>query len=519
MNPLYTLLLIPVWCILLIIEFRRFAKINLFMRALALTAALIALAMIMIYSGTDRLLPVAKQNLPISTNDYSKTGLNKIGWADEIKLGDSLVVRGEYVNNLSVPISVYLTGFGLKFDSCIIRPGKTLRFALKTVPKITGHFTYSFKTSVSDDLKEVGAVPVEVTANDPLHILILNSSPSFENRYLKDWLSVNKNAVAMLSLTSAANYQSAFQNIAVTPLRVVNSALLTRFDLLIIDVEALKNLTASEFQALTHAVTEQGLGLIIQQDSLTHNHTAINLHLSVLQKIARQADTLSRIYIQGAYISAEKIPLLPLVLTATKNAQPLLLNDEHEILANLIALGRGKIIQTVIDHSYSWLLRGEKSDYAYLWSTLLNAVSRKKSTVANWVIETRFPRKDAPVLIHFITPSVAFPEIRIDQDAISMRQNEDLQQIWSGTYWPKKTGWNQLLAKHETSRWFYVYSGTDWLLPDALLKQYETTILKNHVEKGQIRNPLPLFIYYLIFILSLTYLWLEQKFRKDQPVP
>ena len=149
------------------------------MRALALTAALIALAMIMIYSGTDRLLPVAKQNLTISTNDYSKTGLNKIGWADEIKLGDSLVVRGEYVNNLSIPISVYLTGFGLKFDSCIIRPGKTLRFALKTVPKITGHFTYSFKTSVSDDLKEVGAVPVEVTANDPLHILILNSSPSF----------------------------------------------------------------------------------------------------------------------------------------------------------------------------------------------------------------------------------------------------------------------------------------------------------------------------------------------------
>ena len=515
MDPLYTLLLIPVWCILLIIEFRKTAKANRFMRALALTAAILSLAMILIFSGTGRLLPAAIQNSPISTNKGSRTGLIKIGWADEINLGDSLIIRGEYVNGLSLPVGLYLTGFGLKLDSCIVRPGSTLRFTLKTVPKITGHFTYTVKTNTSGDYKLIGTVPVQVAALDPLHILIVNSSPSFENKYLKDWLSINKNSVAMLSLSSAANYQTAYQNMAVTPLRTVNSLLLTQFDLLIIDVQALKNLTAPEFQALTQAITGQGLGLIIQQDSMTNYRTAANLHLSGLQKIVGLADTLSRINIDGAYTSAEKMSLLPVVLSATKNAQTLVLNQRHEILANLIALGKGKIIQTVIDHSYFWLLRGEKSDYAYLWSTLLNNVSKKKTNLARLTIETRFPREDLPVLIHFITPLSTIPGIRIDQDPISMRQNEDLQHIWSGTYWPRKTGWFQLLAGHETSHWFYVYSTSDWSLPDIFSKQQETTGYVKHLEKNKTDKPFPLVIIFLIFIISLAYLWLEQKFDKQ----
>ncbi len=514
MNPLYAILLIPVWSILMIIEFRRAAAANRLMRVVALTAALISLALILVNSRTGRLLPEIRQKSAISLNDDNKTGLTKIGWADEISLGDSLVVKGEYVNRLSQPTPLYLVGFGSKVDSIIVKPGKTGRFTLKTVPRITGHFTYALKTSEAGDLKEIGAVPVDVTSSNPLHILILNSSPSFENRYLKDWLSINNNSVAILTLNSTANYLLAFQNMAVTPLKVVNSALLARFDLLVIDVLALKNLTAPEFQALSHAISEQGMGVIIQQDTLMNNFTAAALHLSGLKKAASQADTLSTINIAGAYTLVGKLPLLPIVVTPAKNAQPLLLNQGNEILANLIARGKGRIVQTVIDHSYSWLLRGEKSDYSYLWSALLNAVSRKKTTVANWKIETRFPRKDAPMLIHYITPSATIPEIRIEQDAISMRQNEDLQQIWSGTFWPKKTGWNQLLAKHETSHWFYVYSGTDWSLTDILPKQQETAGYENPLGKNQ--TPPPLFIDFIIFISSLTYLWLEQKLYKQK---
>lgn len=513
MNPLYALLLIPVWCILLIIEFRRSVKANRYLRALSITAALLSVALILVFSRSGRLLPAAKPSPPISSDNGRRTGLNKIGWADDIRLGDSLILRGEYANRLSQPVSLYLTGFGSKVDSCIVKPGTVLRFTLKTLPKITGHFAYALKTNIAGDLKEIGTVPIEVSAGQPLRILIVNSSPSFENRYLKDWLSINANSVAMVSLNSAANYQSVYQNMAATPVRVVSSQLLTRFDLLITDDKALKSLTAPEFQALIHAITEQGLGLVIQQDSVTHNHAASMLHLSGLQKIKSQADTLSIITMGGVYKSAGKLPLLPMVLAVTKNAQPLILNQRHEILANIIALGKGKIIQTVIDHSYSWLLRGEKSDYSNLWSTLLNNVSRKKTTVAKLMVETRFPRQNAPVLLHLITPSAAIPEISIDHQAISMRQHEDLQQIWSGTYWPRKTGWYQLLSGHETSYWFYVYSGTDWSLPGIRTKKQDSAVYETNQGKNQTK-PFPLFIIFLIFISSLTYLWLEQKFYK-----
>lgn len=512
MNPVYALLLIPVWGILLFIEYRRPVTANLIFRALAITTALTSLSLLLVFSQAYSLLPhKAKTSRVLKSADTNK-GLLKIGWANEISIGDSLIVSGEYVNHLPVPIHIYLSGFGLNLDSCIISPGKISRFTLETLPKITGHFAYHVYIKETVNKEELGVVPVEVSGTDRLHILILNSSPSFENRYLKDWLSMNKNSVAMRSLSSNANYQSTYQNRTAIPLEVISSSLLAQFDLLITDNQELKNLPVSELQVLIHAISEGGLGLIIQEDSLTNTSLTANLHSVPLQKIAMLKDTLSKIKIAKGFHVTEKIPLLPLVLAATKNASPLFLNERDEILSNVAVMGKGKFIQTVINRSYSWLLQGDKSDYSYLWSTLLNTVARKKSAEAKWVIGTRFPRRNTPVSIDFITPSVGIPSISINQDSIRLRESEQIPQIWTGKYWPLKPGWLLLMAGSETSHWFYVYSDLDWLMQDNQSKQYEKAVIENPAKRIQARNPLLLFIYFLAFIVSLTYLWLENKF-------
>ncbi|MBE7171252.1 MAG: hypothetical protein INR73_11720 [Williamsia sp.] len=448
-------------------------------------------------------------------------GIQTISWTKELQEGESMVVQGHCYNPLSTPVRVVLSGYQTGFDSVMINPGNNQPFQLSAVPKLRGKALFSLSVLNQKDTLEQEPLPVEIDTAAPVKILLLSSAPNFETRFLKDWLAKKGYAVEVRTLISTGKQDRLFANTGNLSPNQLNASLLQQTDVLISDPVALNNLRATEQQAIRTAVAAQGLGLIIRADSLlprsfyggffplTQNHDSISKQVPLIIADAIP-DTASWLAEQPLYIRLQP-GSQALVQTASATG----------VVAGSALYGAGKIVLTTIPNSYSWLLAGNNKTYEAYWSLLIKKSLRKKVAPATWSFLPSIPFVDEPVTLQVETESDRPPVYPVSNTGVAYAQNFLLPFAWQALYWPLE-GWQTTGSVADPVHW-YVWGKKNWKGVQAKHKQAITRnyVLQQTSSREQVgvagtssSLPLPKIYFFIIFLFSAGFLWIEKKLSR-----
>ena len=138
--------------------------------------------------------------------------IHSVHWTKKIHTGEYLIVQGMFDNHSPKEVKLFLRGLNTTVDSAVVPANSLHDFELQTVPKLTGRAVYALIAVSGKDTLENEPVPVEVEPVDKLNILMLASSPGFENKFLKTWLSQHGYAITTLTAISKNKYDRQFLN-------------------------------------------------------------------------------------------------------------------------------------------------------------------------------------------------------------------------------------------------------------------------------------------------------------------
>ncbi|AYL94441.1 hypothetical protein [Mucilaginibacter celer] len=444
-----------------------------------------------------------------------KQGVTAVNWNSRIKTGDELKVQGTYKNSSPNKIKLLLEGLGTPLDSAFIKPETTAKFELKNIPKISGKAVYRLLTISGEDTVNSGNIPFRVESATPLKVLMLTSSPDFETRFLKNWLSEKGYAVALRSTISKDKFRTEFINRPAISLENISGAVLDKFDLLIGDLSTLKAISPQNSSALKAAVMQSGFGVIIRADSTAGNSW---LQSSFKTLPSQGRDTLGYpILLRGDQKSLAALTMGQSFIKLQDDIQPLVTNTHGHLLAATSLTGNGKLVYTVINNSFSWALSGNKVDYAKLWSALIQQAARKAPPTESWDVTTDLPSVSSPVDLQLKSTNATIATV--GEADLSPSQNPLLPFEYHYQYRPKTSGW-QLIKAGNATNWWYVYGGNEWQSLRKLKKQTDTRRYSlSHPHTTGVTKPiqkkatiLVSKIYpYILLLLACTFLWAEAK--------
>jgi hypothetical protein len=444
-----------------------------------------------------------------------KQGITAIGWNSRLKTGDDLQVQGNYKNTSPNRVKLLLEGLGTPLDSAFVKPGTTAQFELKNSPKVSGRMVYRLLSIINKDTVDNGSIPFQIDSVAPLKVLMLTSSPDFESRFLKNWLSEKGYAVALRSAISKDRFRTEFINMPDVSLENISNPVISKFDLLIGDLSVLKALPAQSLSALKSAVNQTGFGVIIRADSTTGSSWLQN---SFPTAISNGRDTIAApILLQGNKQALSALTTGQSYIKFQEGARALARNTHGHALAAVALAGNGKLVYTTINNTFSWMLAGNQNDYSRFWSLLIQQAARKTLPAEQWDVTTAIPSVSSPVDLKFQTGNTSIA--MIDGTSLSPNQNPLLPFEYHYQYLPKNTGW-QLIKAGNTAAWWYVYADNEWQSLRRLKKQTDTknysiaNAARPDVTK-QIQKKATILVSkiypYILLLLACTFLWAEAK--------
>ena len=236
-NDIVIGLSLPVLVFLLWKETRRADRSRLGARVIATVMAVASLAAMGITMTHMREAVLASA---AARSDGGGSGFVTADWQRQLQQGQRLAVQGRW---RGPGVKILLTGLGATLDSA----EGVADFVVHTVPAQSGRAVYRLVAVRGADTLEQEDVPVEVEPVRPLKVLVLASSPGFENRFLMNWLAAGGHEVAARISVSKDKYV------------LVNAPGRHAYDVVVADAGVLS-------EALRQEV-EGGLGLVIRVDS------------------------------------------------------------------------------------------------------------------------------------------------------------------------------------------------------------------------------------------------------------
>ncbi|MEX6690811.1 hypothetical protein QTN47_25105 [Danxiaibacter flavus] len=461
----------------------------------------------------DGLLKEEWQQLSASSVEFHPSpvpfGIIDAHWNKNVTNGSPLVIQGTFNNNSSQTVRIALEGFGKVLDTVELSPQKRATFELKTVPLQRGKAVLALRfVNGKDTVRE--PVPFEVIGSGRLRVLVLASAPGFENRFLTNWLIDNGYTAVTRTTISKNKFQQSFLDTNKINLNSITSSLLNGFDILLADGTALENLTSSELNAVKQHVAENGMGLIIQADTLTNKDA---FYKTAFSFAASNNHNKQSVILRGP--DMEFLPALsieqPLHLKPVANVQTLISDKDNNIFSAASLYGEGKILFSTVPGTYNWMLSGNASDYARYWSVLLeNAVGRKTETISYNI--NGLPLVNEPVNIRAFSEDQ--PQPRSAGQFIAWRQDPVALFKWDGNYWPLKAGWQNV----DGFKW-YAYDSADWKNVQRQRRMNESYEYLSSFKEQSItpenneeeRDAIPALFIWSLFVVCCIFLWIEGK--------
>lgn len=424
-------------------------------------------------------------------------GIVRISIPESILPNRRATISGIY-NNPSEDLKLFLAGPGGKEDSVTFTKDGFQHFELSFLPKKPGQFVYTIAST--GDLS--GRLPIRVQQKKALNILFIMHHPSFETRYLKEFLG-RSHQIVLRYQVSRNRYRHEYVNHEPRKVNRLSYELLSDFDLLIVDVHTLRQLHASETESLQSAISE-GLGV------LTLSSTAGSNEIVPFTFTPYARDT--------AHVFADRtkvvLPAWPLHIQPADGIIPVSKN-KNRILSGYRYQGSGKIGFQLLQETYRLVLQGDSVAYGALWSTLLEKISRSEHGEFAIHQKSKFPLfPDRPLQVQIIS-SGQQPVLLLNGTKLPMKENISIDDLWSGKLWPSEPGWERLTATDSTVLDFYVSEPGEWEsvaitnARDETLKAASSATVER--ERKTVFCAVSRWIFCLVFLLGAGFLWLAPK--------
>ncbi|MCC9167351.1 hypothetical protein [Pontibacter harenae] len=451
-------------------------------------------------------------------------GVAALQWPESVKLGETVQVAGKYKSTENEWL--YLQAAGQVQDSVGLKSDSTLTFQLRYTPKQEGRFTYRILAKKAGAVDTLGQVPVQVQSVKKLEVLLLTSSPSFEFKFLKNYLAEQQHRVAWRSTISKDISQSEWANMPKVSLERVTQKLLQNFDVVITEPEALQSMSATERATLQRAATEEGLG-ILTIASAPVNSRSTSFFTNFQTKRISQQDTRTTHASWSGTTEASTFAT-PYTLVSSSAITGLVEEKGNNLLAGAKQTGWGKVAMSLVPQTFPWQLEGKEQVYASYWATLLTAIAKQEVKEKFWKLTSpQIPQPNKPAVLSFTdytldaaAPPVATVTSLTDSVSISLplAQHPLQGEQFSGTFWPHQTGWHVAQTPDAPPYYFFVQDTASWAFESIQQRQQATQayVARQSIKSAEAtiayqEEQVPLIWFFLLFVLSSGFLWLEEK--------
>ncbi|WP_405223334.1 hypothetical protein [Dokdonia sp. Asnod1-B02] len=436
------------------------------------------------------------------------SGITKLAYNKSATVGDSLSIRGIYTSPIKGNRLVLEDAGGNTLDSVMVSGGDAFDFELQATTSVSGRYVYKLieKDSLASIISE-DPLPLIIKEKERLRVLIINGFPTFETKYLKNYLADEGHEVLVRSQLTKERYKFENFNRKQGTIYGFTSANLSAFDVVIMDASSYSGLSSGSRRALNNQVSREGLGVFIQPD------------VAVVDNGKQFGFRFKRNNKKEASLSAwPKVKVATLLYSFDAGAlvQPII-SEKENMWAAYAQQGAGRWGSTTLTDTYQLVLDGNEPAYNYLWTSILSAVSQKKLPAVYWEFQEELGVKDAPFRFKLRTEIPAPKILNNEQVAIPLRQDVSLQDQWEGTVYPSRKGWNELrLAQDNTAvASYYIPLETDWttLKTSTQIAQNKRTFtaVQKNTDTYMVLKPVERLWLFIIFILAMGYLWVAPR--------
>lgn len=438
------------------------------------------------------------------------TGITRLKYNSSYTVGDLEIIKGIYSNGSRGHKLILQGPSGIALDSVELTTEATQEFQMTLDSKISGNYLFNVleKDSVGKTITK-DPLPVTILKQDPLKILIINGAPTFETKYLKNFLANEGHEVAVRSRLTTSRYKFEYFNLKIKPVIGFTEKKLEIFDLVIIDANSLRNLSRTGRSALETSIRDNGLGLLIQPEN---SYFTASFQLSPFSFTSEKSNDAS--IEEWPKITIGKHPFRFKVET---RIEPIL-NSNSKTLSAYKRIGSGRIGTTLLQNTYDLVLNGRSETYRYLWAKTIKSLSKRGRPTVEWSSNGIVGYKDEPFKFQLRT-SLNEPIVNTnDESTIPMRSHMDISTLWEGTSFPREIGWQKFNVQQDTTATFsfYVTDTTHW----RSLNTYRTIKAnKRHLTNTNVIDSMPNksfslinpIWFFIIFTLGIGYLWLAPK--------
>ena len=440
---------------------------------------------------------------------HSPSGIVKLNFEQEQVVGNHITIDGLYANAEKGKRLVLESPAKTSLDSVVFSTDSTQTFKLSTQLNIIGNYEYNIveKDSLGSIISS-NPIGVRVNSENTLSILIINGFPTFETKYLKNYLAEKGHEVGVRSQVTRGKFKYEYFNKTTKPPVDFSEKSLQNYDLVIIDSQSFRSLGENQQANLESFVRNEGLGVFIQSNASFNNSVTYLIDFS----FQSDKSTIANL----AKWPKTNISKLPYSFKPTFALQPI--NQVNtSILTAYKSLGNGRIGTSVFENTFQLILNGNTNIYQTLWSETINALSKKNIHLATWDAESNIIFKDEP--FHFnIRSDIHNPKV-IDakNNPIPLINDINNSSLWKGRTYPTKNGWNSQRLEQD-SMLVFNYHVTDSSHWQPLKSQNTISANKKQFDFKQQRDKpyttkltMTLIWLYIIFLLCIGYLWIEPK--------
>jgi len=437
-------------------------------------------------------------------------GITRIQYPKHHVIGDQFYIRGQYQNASEGHRLVLLDPGGKALDSVVLQTTDLQNFELKTTLKLKGKFLYELqeRDALGQHIHK-DPIPLVIEDRNLLKIAIINEFPTFETKYLKNYLAEKGHELLIRSQLTTARFKYEYFNTKQQSRFRFTKETLEDFDLLIIDIHSLRQLSRNRRNILENAIRENGLGVIIQSD--------IDVYT---QRIPIASFNFSRR--KQTTIKLEKWPktgigVYPFIFKESFSAIPIYSVDD-QVLAAYERKGNGSIGVSVFQNTFELVLDGRPEIYQSIWTQLLERVSRKKQLGLIWQTSEVIAYPDEPFKFQLRTQNTN-PVVHTEMGSpIPLQEDVAIDNFWKGITYSRDLGWKTLQLEQDTTSVlsYYVTDHTHWISVESqkttkMNRRYfhDQQIKENQINK--IPKPINLLWFFLFFLGSMGWLWLEPK--------
>ena len=455
-------------------------------------------------------------SLPVRfTAPEMPSGIEKINWTHRLNSGGNFHVQGSFLNQNNAEIKLILKGLNTGLDSVKIGAKKSMDFSFSAVPKQSGEAVFRLIALSGKDTLENEPLPFIIEPVKPLKVLLLSASPDFENRFLKNWLAENNYAVAARSTISKNKTTTDFGNTNKLSLEKITPALLQNFDVLICDASEFGHSSKAKTAAILAQTSQKSLGLIFRADSTDASFIRQNFAVypandpQKMLSLKLNDERKLRLNIQVDH---------PEFIKNQSGSQVLVQDQNNRLVASSKLYGSGKLILSTLNNTFSWQLSGKKKEYAAYWSLLISKASRKINQNQT-VSASIYADKNSMTAIR-LNASVKNTSAKIDGKAVTFQQNPVIPFLQEGNFWPEKSGWIGIQNGSKPANNVYIFNNQDWKalksiqkinLTEKYARKFAFIPAKNQNQQQNELIYIPSLLFYLLFLLSCTFLWFETK--------